>query len=162
MDDVTVCELWEYFLKHKEKLENEFHLIASNEADGVEVYLTSEHGLPAFSVEVDGEEVYSIESHSKLDAEKIFDSILAQYIYPEVPETNSIVYSDYDDPDGFDDEFDPDEEILCAVDDLLRVILRADPKTEGVTRTDMQEIALLVEEYLFGNCNCPGGWKECE
>lgn len=139
--NITVDELWEYFSANRSALANEYQMIASDEENGVEIYLTEEKGFPYFSVEVAGEEVHTAETCSFLDAERTYDDLLTLYVYPE---------EDYETQENDDD--DRVNEITGAVEDLLSVLLEADPYEAGLTPQEVDEIASVVEQYLFDEC----------
>ncbi len=137
MTEITVDKLWEYFTENKSSLANSYHLVASDKLQGVEIYLAEEKGFPFFSVEVDGEEVCASGTESRMEAETVYKNLLAVYISAE-----------WDDIGG--DGACRDMEISNAVEDLLRVLLEADPREDaGLTDEDMRDVALLVENYLF-------------
>ncbi len=143
MNEITVDELWEYFSEHRASLANNYHRIANNEADGIEIYLTEERGFPYFVVESDGEKVFETGTVSALDAEKTYNDLLYQYILPEMP----------DEGDEYLDEPDDDdirvEEIKCAAEDFLLVLLEQHPEDCGLNSSDIDEIVSLVEQHLF-------------
>ena len=85
MNEITVDELWEYFAEHRASLLSNYHRIASNVEDSIEIYLTEEHGFPFFVVECDGEKVFETQTISALDAETTYEDLLTKYILPEVP-----------------------------------------------------------------------------
>jgi len=53
-ENITVDELWEYFSEHRKALANEYQVIASDEDQGVEIYVAEDGGFPCFSVGVNG------------------------------------------------------------------------------------------------------------
>ena len=136
--NVTSDELWDYFSENREALAKEYQMIASDEEQGVEIYLAEDRGFPCFSVEVDGEEVYTIETYSCLDAEKTYDQLLDMYVYPDV--------SGYEDIESANDRA---QEVTCAVEDMLWILLEEDPLSAGISLQDIDEIAFLIEQYLF-------------
>lgn len=133
----TVDELWDYFCDNRRELADNLHLIANDEEQGVEIYITEEKGFPAFSVEVDGEEVYTVNSCSYIDAEKIYDTLLTTYIYPN---------SDYE--NIVDDDDERVREITGAVEDMLSTLLEADPCEAGISPQEIDEITSMIEEHL--------------
>lgn len=139
-ENITVDELWEYFLEHKKALANEYQLIASDEDEGVEIYIAEDRGFPCFSVEVDGKEVYNVKTYSYLDAEKTYDDLLSTYIYP-----------DDDEEDYVSDDEERVNEIIGSVEDMLTVMLDQDPAKAGISSQHIEEIASIVEEYLYEN-----------
>lgn len=138
--NIKIGELWDYFWVHRDALEKEYHMIASNPDTGVEVYLAKEKGFPCFSVEIDGEEVYTAETISSMDAEITYEQILTLYVYQD----------DGDDPEEDDVESDEDRitEITCAMEDLLQVLLDADPYKVGMDPQEVDELISIVEQHL--------------
>lgn len=116
-------------------------MVASDEDLGIEIYLTEEKGFPCFSVESDGEEVYHVETYSYIDAERTYDQLLTTYIYPD---------ADYD--NIVDDDDERVREITGAVEDLVSTLIETDPSKAGIAPQELDEIASLVEEYLFNEC----------
>lgn len=151
-ENITVAELWDYFLEHRDELENEYQMIASNEEQGVEIYMTEEHGFPFFSVDIDGIEVQRSETCSCLDAENTYDQLLVLYIFDEneAEGSNPNSYAE-DEDEGYLDDKDRVEEIVCAIEDLLYVLLEEDPIEAGISTNDIDEIASIVEQYLYDN-----------
>lgn len=139
--NITVDELWDYFCDNRRELANEYQMIAGDEDQGVEIYIAEERGFPRFSVEVDGEEVYNVQTCSYLHAERTYDELLTTYIYPD---------ADYE----YAEDGDSDRvlEITSAVEDLLSVLIEEDPLEAGITPGEIEEIASLVEEYLYDQC----------
>lgn len=148
MNEITVDELWEYFVKQRADLANNYHMIASNDVDGIEIYLTEECGFPYFVVESDGEKVFGTGTVSAFDAVKTYDDLLTKYILPEVPTEGD----DYLPEDGLDEPDEDEvrvEEIECAAEDFLLVLLEQHPEDCGVNFEDIDEIVSMVEQHLF-------------
>lgn len=139
-ENITVDELWECFSEHRKALANEYQVIASDEDQGVEIYVAEDGGFPCFSVEVDGEEVHNVKTYSYLDAEKTYDNLLSTYIYP-----------DDDEEDYVSGDEERVNEIIGSVEDMLTVMLDEDPAKAGISPQEIDEIASIVEEYLFEN-----------
>lgn len=142
--NIASGKLWNYFVKNKEALEKEYHRIAVNGDGDVEIYLAREKGFPYFSVEVDGEQVYTAETVSSLDAETTYEELLSLYITPDEGEVE----------DDFQyDDLDEDEErvtdITCAMEDLLQVLLDADPYKVGMSPQQVDELVSIVEQHLY-------------
>ena len=127
MNEITVDELWEYFAEHRASLLSNYHRIASNVEDGIEIYLTEEHGFPFFVVECDGERVFETQTISALDAETTYEDLLTKYILPEVPTESADEYQIEDDQDCPDQDEDRVDEIECAAEDFLLVLLEQHP-----------------------------------
>lgn len=136
--NITADNILDYFFENIEALSKQYRMVASNEEQGVEVYMAEENGFPCFSVEVDGEEVYAVETCSYSEAEVTYEELYAMYVYPEM---------DYESTESDDD--DRRNEIDGAVEDLLAVLIDGDPYKEGLSQCDIDIIASLVEQYLF-------------
>jgi len=149
MNEITVDELWEYFAEHRASLLSNYHRIASNVEDGIEIYLTEEHGFPFFVVECDGERVFETQTISALDAETTYEDLLTKYILPEVPTESADEYQIEDDQDCTDQDEDRVDEIECAAEDFLLVLLEQHPEDCGLDSTDIDEIVSMVEQHLF-------------
>lgn len=150
MNEITVDELWEYFAEQRANLAENYHRIATNEVDGVELYLTEERGFPYFVVEVDGKKVFETGTISALDAERTYDELLSKYILPDTPVDDD----EYAVEDGMDDPDEDDvrvDDIECATEDFLRVLLEQHPEDCGLDDQDIDEIVSLVEQHLFDN-----------
>lgn len=122
-------------------LVDSYHLIASNEENGVEIYLTDEKGFPYFSVEVDGEVVYGAETVSSLDAENTYLELL-----------NTYVYSDEDASAEMDEDDIRVKEITCAVEEMLTTLIEDDPYSAGMAPQEVDDLVSVIEEYLYDNC----------
>lgn len=140
--NITVDELWDYFCDNRRDLKENCHMIASDEEEGIEIYVTEERGFPCFSVEVDGEEVYYAETCSYIDAERTYRNILSTYICPE---------EDFNNIDDSDDD-ERIREITGAVEDLVVVLIGEDPSSAGISGQEIDEIASIVEQYLSDQC----------
>lgn len=140
MNEIAVDKLCEYFIEHRADLENNYHRIASNDADGIEVYLTEECGFPYFTVEKNGVKIYMTGTSSALEAMETYASILSDYILPD---------------DGSDELHEDEvrlEDIECAIEDFLIVLLGGrHPEDYDIGAQDMDEIVSIVEQHLFDN-----------
>lgn len=140
--NVLAEDIVNYFLDHVEDLSKEYQMVASNEEQGVEIYIAEENDFPCFSVDVDGKEVCAIKTCSLIEAEVTYEELYAMYVCPD---------------DEFSDE-DKDcdnrrNEIDSAIEDLLTVLIQEDPYEAGLKPIDIDNIASIVEQYLFDECN---------
>lgn len=130
--------LWDYFSAHRTDLANNYHMIASDEESGVEIYLTEENGFPCFTVEVDGCTEFEEQTSSKVDAEKTYDNLLDLFV------ADSELCDENEDTDSV-----RIHEILTAARDFLEVLIEKDPSNAGIEPWDIDEIVSVVEERLF-------------
>lgn len=140
-NNIAAGGIWSYFWANRQALLDNYHLVASNEEEGVEIYLTDEKGFPYFSVEVDGEAVYTVETVSSLDAENTYLELLNTYVYPN--------------EDNLTEEDDDErrvKEITSAVEEMLTTLIEDDPYSAGMSPQEVDELASVIEEYLSDNC----------
>lgn len=135
MVKVAVDELERYFTENKDKLADWCPVIAKNEDRHVEIFLTEVNGFPYFSVELDSEEVYATHTSSYVEAENAYKELLSTFICTEE-----------DSKEAADKRA---EEIAGAVEEMLGVLIEEDPREVGFDDEDMEDIASLVEQYLF-------------
>lgn len=138
MNEIAIDELCEYFIRNRADLENNYHRLASNEADGIEVYLTEECGFPYFAVEKNGVKIFMTGTSSATEAVEAYASILSDYIFPD---------------DGSDELYEDEvriEDINCAIEDFLLVLLGGrHPEDYDISAQDMDDIVSIVEQYLY-------------
>lgn len=135
---VPAGELWDYFSSHRTDLANNYHMIASDEENGVEIYLTEDNGFPCFTVEVDGCTDFESQTSSEVDAENTYGNLLDLFIAG---------------PESYDEDEEKDDirihEIFTAARDFLEILLEEDPSDAGVEPWDIDELVSAVEERLF-------------
>ena len=141
INNITVGNLWDYFCENRQDLKNNYHLIASDEEQGIEIYLTNEKGFPCFSVEVDGEEVYGAETVSVIDAENTYIELL-----------NTYLLSDYCDQTEAEEDDERVAEITRAVEAMLETLIEDDPYFVGMAPQEVDELISVIEEFLFDHC----------
>lgn len=133
--------LLEFYQENLAELAEKYLLIAEDTESGIQIYMTEEKGLPYFMVEVDGKQEYEDTPTELHNAPKVYSSILNLYI----------------DQERHGDEFFSDEdmeridEIAGAVEDLLCVLFETSAKDVGMSEVEFDEIADVVEQYLYEN-----------
>lgn len=140
-NSIPVSTLWSYFCENRQDLLSNYHLIASNEEQGTEVYLTDEKGFPCFSVEVDGEVVYGAETVSYLDAENTYLELLNTYINID---EDDLIKAEEDDLRV--------KEITRAVEGMLEILIEEDPYYAGMSPQDVDDLTSVIEEFLYEQC----------
>lgn len=139
-------DLWDFFCHNREKLSENYLLLAENQAESLEVYLTEEGGFPYFTVEINGEREYEEDSFSREDAERIYQEILGLFLpivsSPSEKRENSDEFFDEDDLDRL-------EEINSAADSFLSAMLEISPDEAELSNSDIDAFISMVEEYLY-------------
>lgn len=79
-----IKDIWEFFCENKKNLANQYLRVASFPECGAEIYITEEHGLPFFQVDVDERSEYEEAAKSKEDAENIYKKLLKIVIDDDV------------------------------------------------------------------------------
>ena len=148
---VKCDQLWKFFIERFDELDGVYLRIATWEEAGIDIYLTRENDLPYFCVDVDNSTEYEVETYGEEDAVDNYRQILSLYfdgVTGETEDSDEDEVPDYDD-DSFDDDIDRLDEIICAADDLVRVLIGTDPVHAGFSTDDFQSIAMMVAEHIF-------------
>ncbi len=132
---VSVDEIKSYFNTNKINLRDEYRLVAEEEEDGIEVYITSEDDLPYFTVELDGTVEYEVKASSEAEIKTIYSQLLNLFIF------------------GYETGLEEDDlerltEIRNATIDYLSVLVEGDPE-DYFDDNCIEEIASAFEEYLY-------------
>lgn len=143
---VPVYDIWDFFIEHFDELGKKFLLVASFPEDGLNIYITEENGLPYFSVDLDGKTEHEVSTTSRAGAENTYRNLLNLFLEESDPEEVDEVLSN--------EQLDRVEEILCAVEDLLTVLLECHPDEVGIEDGDLDDIASSIEELLFDEYKC--------
>lgn len=77
---VPVGEIRKFFNENRSDLVEEYRLVAEEPDAGVEVYITDEHGVPYFVVEVDGADEYEAKASSETEIEGVYSQLLNLYV----------------------------------------------------------------------------------
>lgn len=140
-ENVPAGKIWSYFRENSKDLEDKLHLVASDEEQGVEIYITNEKGFARFSVDVDGEEVYGADTVSSTDAENTYLELLYTYIHPN------------EDERIMEEENDARLcEITRAVEAMLEILIEDDPYFVGMAPQEVDELTSVIEEFLWDHC----------
>lgn len=119
--ELSPCEIWSYFQKHKQEIEKNEYIIAENEEYGVTVWLTSEEGFPCLIVTADGYQYAEITAVSEKDceekAEKIYDDYLTEK-FIEKSEEDEYTYLEQQDM-IYEREAELDEAVILFIDIVL-------------------------------------------
>lgn len=134
---VSVEEIRGFFNMNKSSLRDEYRLVAEEEEDGIEVYITSENDLPYFTVELEGVVEYEADVSSEAEIETVYSQLLNLFIcgYGSEPELDSECASRV-------------VEIYDATVKYLSILLEVDPG-EYFDDDCIEEIASAFEEYLY-------------
>lgn len=134
---VSVEEIRGFFNMNKSSLRDEYRLVAEEEEDGIEVYITSENELPYFTVELEGVVEYEAEASSEAEIETVYSQLLNLFIC------------------GY--ESDPEKEADCAARvaeiydatiEYLSILLEGNPR-DYLEDDCVEEIASVFEEFLY-------------
>lgn len=136
MIKVSVDEFWEYFQTYKGDLVENCHCIAESEADNVKVWLSNEGGLPAFEVEESGNNVMTLRTEYKLQAEDKYEQILDTFIDCETED------------DEEDENFFDKSEIRCAAEDFLNALVGYDVEEYEYTDDDVTDFIEYCYQYV--------------
>lgn len=133
-------KLWDFFAENRQKLSDNYMLIAEEPESLVEVYLTEERGFPYLRVEIDSQCEYERDSVSRLDAEEEYKEILSVFFCSD----------DSEDGDG-----------VLSCDDIMRLnevqeaayefmaVLTDEPSEESlISEDDIDDIVRALMEYL--------------
>ena len=122
--ELSPCEIWSYFQKHKQEIEKNEYIIAENEEYGVTVWLTSEEGFPCLIVTADGYQYAEITAVSEKDceekAEKIYDDYLTEK-FIEKSEEDEYTYLEQQDM-IYEREAELDEAVILFIDIVLEKV----------------------------------------
>lgn len=137
-------EVWDYFQEHKKELQENYLLVASDDDREVEIYLTEENGMPYFRVEVSGQCESEADSVSKVNAEGNYRELLSLFIEDEY---SAELFSN--------DEIDRLDEIQCATEDFLMVLLGCSPEEACLEEDEIDEVINRIEEFLYEEYGIP-------
>lgn len=148
-------EVWEFYQKNATKLTEEMALIAKNNSDGHEVYLTEDSGIPLITVMKSGKTIYEEGTISESDTISTVSSIYKKYIYADGDKTEHGSEEDGADPakEMLDAEILEQEDVLMsAFADFLSIVTNFDYKEmdgfEGEINEMMESVLLmLTNEY---------------
>lgn len=123
---VTVDDAWDFFEDHRARLKKEFVEIAS--CDDTVVYMTEYDDMPQLTVEIAGKKVETINVFSSFQLAVLLEEVYADYIlFPDGEgDTGGSPANSADDVmeiDPVDDAIMRDDELICATDDFLQVVL---------------------------------------
>lgn len=133
-------DVWRYFQSHKKELEKTMVLLGENTDTGFSVFLTEDDGYPFFVVTDSTKQSEDEEGAiTPEECEKTVRLLYKYYIEPAV-------CTDIDDDEDYDINdmiFEREDEMICAVDDLVTVFCGNDYscfRSSHKTNSDMQEI----------------------
>lgn len=137
---IPVEQLWSFCTTNIKLLTSQHLLLGETTKDGlnISIYVTEENDFPFFTVEVNGEESYVARTSSRTEAEDAYKVLLNLFVEEEEPE----------------EELDSEEErradeILCAVEDMLCVMLEVHHSEAGLQEDDLDAVAYAVEDFLY-------------
>lgn len=151
------ANVWEYFRRHKERLEEEMVEIAENDDTGVAIYLTEDDDLPQYVVFKNDKEQYREMCVNGSDAEQTLKKIFMQYLVPlvipvdddDVPVDENAMRSD------FEDQIDEREDvILDAFQDFIEVLTedKIGALDFGKDGEELDKIINHIVQYLAVDC----------
>jgi len=132
---VSVDEIKSFFNTNKISLRDEYRLVAEEEEDGIDVYITSENERPYFTVELEGTVEYEAAASSESEIEAVYAQLLNLFISEEATELD-------------DDDLERLADIHNATIDYLSTLVEGDPG-EFFDDDCIEEIASAFEEYLY-------------
>lgn len=146
--------LMDFFDENRQALAERYINIARDEDGSVEVDLTSANGTPCFQVVQDGIIVSEI-MKTRAEAQGYYEDILKRSGFIE-----ELTFDDDDtlEPVEYEEDFfnpftpeqeDRLDEISCAMEDLLGVLLGEDPARYGIADVDVDELCVEFAQRLY-------------
>lgn len=153
---VPVDDIWDFYEDNKKALSTQLVELAS--CDKTVIYLTENNDHPQLVVEIDGVECGTTTALSSLELLAWTEQLYIDYIlYPEVADDEPDVI-----PDAMDEAIERDDELVCAMDDFLRVLIDKDTyrgifEAEGFEphRVVLADICAMLEERYGLEVNWP-------
>lgn len=138
---VSFDNLWKFFEQNRKRLSREWILIASNESENTEVFISEHNHFPVFSVEIGGIEETKEETISQIDAEDTYKRILYLYVLEE----------DFNDEPDIDDFTEAEEvriaELVSAAKDFLSTVVD-EPSDVYFSEEELYSFLSLTEGFL--------------
>lgn len=136
--NVQPSEVWEFFQQNRKELSEKYLLVASSDDGQVEIYITEENGMPFFTVDVNGECESEADCVSKVNAENNYRELIGLFLEDEA---GSEIFQP--------DDLDRLDEINCAADDFIRVLIECSPEYACLEERDLDDIVSIVEQHLY-------------
>lgn len=150
--EVNPSEIIDFWKEKLKELEQKWLLLASNDENNVEIFMTEEDGHPHFCVDYCGETVHEEDADLCIEAVYVYRELLNTFLYvsdedegagdPQPPEedTNSPFSAI---------QMDRIRDITCAAEDLLFVLLEDDLENFGLEEGDVADLVYRIEKTLF-------------
>lgn len=143
---MEACDVWDFF--HEYKMKGSYKLLGSNDAYGIEVYLTSQDDMPSIVVMADNDEIYSEETVSERDCRDTVQKIYDKYLSDEV----LTAFFDDEDFDALMLEDNVEQRELELDDAVISMVEAFDPTyLDDVEDVDAlaEDLKDLIAGYLF-------------
>lgn len=138
-------EVWDYFENNVGELHSSYHLIASNDEYGAEIYITvNSYGEAQIIAELDGDRMETTTVFNAEECEKVCRSVYDDYLTPSA--VSSATQVEYDEGDMENEENlieIRESELDDAVYDFLMVAL------DGEYQEDMDAIIETAKEHFL-------------
>ena len=147
---ISASDVWDYFQKHKDDLQNTEHIIADNEEYGISISLSSENGLPCIIVTADGYQYAEERAVSATDCKETVKMLYDYYLTGK--------FATGEEPEGIDQndmiserETELDEAIMLFLDTAIE----ADVAEFFGEETDeiVEDVKDHILEYLYKKHN---------
>lgn len=138
-------EVWDYFQRNAGKLQSSYHLIASNDEYGAEIYISADsYGEAQIIAELDGDRMETTVVSNAEECEKVCHSVYDDYLTPSAVSTAT--QTEDEGIDREDGEFyieKREQELDDATYDFLMVAL------DGEYQEDMDTIIETAKERFL-------------
>lgn len=152
--------LMDFFDENRQALAADWVVVARDKVKSKEIYLASDSGTPCFQV-IKGGIILSEVVKNRAEAQDYYEGALKLLGFIKEDEGNSTllnVEDDTEEPDGCEEDttsvvLTPEQddrinEIYCAMEDLLTVLLGGSFDDYGLVDADLEEMLSQVGEYL--------------
>lgn len=147
-------EVWDYFENNVGKLHSSYHLIASNDEYGAEIYITvNSYGKAQIIAELDGDRMETTTVFNAEECEKVCRSVYDDYLTPSA--VSSATQVEYDEGDRGNEE-DLIEIRESELDDavyncLMEILESYDDDMDALVETTKEYLC----EFLARTCKLP-------
>lgn len=144
---VTPEEIWEFLNANQKRLLDEMFLVAEDDTNCIEVYVTFENTVSYFKVYIFDEVILEEPVVSSKDAMQTYYKIISRFDYDKKgsEDKNKIDDEGLD----FDEALERIDEIEMAAYDYLTTLLQAPPEDFGMDLQEIDDFSIEVEKLLL-------------